>query len=72
MVAMWHFQDLSTLGILVTDIAGQIIVYLGYLKKSTAENSSGGIVYETTMAQLNNEYNIGSGMEDADGNHSEE
>lgn len=49
MVAMWYFQDLSTLGILITDIAGQIITLAIYMRKSTAENCAGGITYELAM-----------------------
>lgn len=52
LVAMWHFSDLSYLGTLITDIAGQILVYLIYAKKSMTENSKGGITYE--LAMLNN------------------
>lgn len=34
LVAMWHFSDLSYLGILITDIAAQILVYAIYCLKA--------------------------------------
>ena len=34
MVAMWHFGDLSYLGVLITDIAAQILVYGIYCLKA--------------------------------------
>lgn len=34
MVAMWHFADLSYLGILVSDIAAQVVVYATYCLKA--------------------------------------
>lgn len=51
MIAMWHFQDLTYLGVLITDIGAQLLTYVSYNKKSTAENTSGGIIYETAMLQ---------------------
>lgn len=53
LVAMWYFKDLTHLGLLITDIIGQVIVYLLYIIKSTKENSEGGIVYATAMRQQN-------------------
>lgn len=52
MKAMWHFADLTFLGVLITDVAGQILVYMIYALKSKAENTTGGIVYETAMAKM--------------------
>lgn len=49
MVAMWHFADLSYLGVLITDIAGQVITYYIYAKKATAQNTKGGITYDLAM-----------------------
>jgi hypothetical protein len=49
MVAMWHFADLSYLGVLVTDIAAQIITFFIYAVKSTKENTVGGITYDLAM-----------------------
>lgn len=49
LIAMWHFEDLTHLGVLITDIIGQIIVFLVYCLKSSKENSQGGIVYEQAM-----------------------
>lgn len=34
MVAMWHFEDLSYLNVLITDIAAQIVVYMIYCVKA--------------------------------------
>lgn len=34
MIAMWHFGDLSYLGVLITDIAGQVLVYKIYCDKA--------------------------------------
>ena len=34
MAAMWHFQDLSYLGILITDLAAQILVFVIYSIKA--------------------------------------
>lgn len=61
MRAMWHFADLSFLGVLITDVAGQVIVYMIYALKSKAENTSGGIVYETTLAKMQMIYGENSG-----------
>jgi len=49
LIAMWHFEDLTHLGVLITDIIGQIIVFLVYCLKSAKENSQGGIVYEQAI-----------------------
>lgn len=57
LIAMWHFGDLSYLGALITDIAGQVIVYYIYAKKATIENSKGGITYEMAMLEKQNEFN---------------
>lgn len=53
MVAMWHFADLSYLGVLITDIAAQIITFIIYAMKSTKENTVGGITYDLAMKQSN-------------------
>ena len=34
MVSMWHFSDLSYLGVLITDIAAQILIYAIYCLKA--------------------------------------
>ena len=34
MVAMWHFKDLTYLGVLITDIAAQILIYGIYCLKA--------------------------------------
>lgn len=57
MYAMWHFADLSYLGVLITDIAAQVLVYWIYAQKSRIENTStSGFVYEARMKELNQQY----------------
>lgn len=53
MISMWSFHDLSYLGILISDVAAQVITYMIYMVKSTKENTSGGITYEMAMTELN-------------------
>ena len=57
MVAMWVFRDLTYLGVLITDVAAQIISYHTYMSKAKIENSKGGITYETAMFELQNKNN---------------
>lgn len=51
MIVMWHLADLSCLGVLITDIAGQVITYYIYAKKATAQNTKGGITYDIAMME---------------------
>ena len=51
MISMWNFADLSCLGVLITDIAGQVITYYIYAKKATAQNTKGGITYDMAMLE---------------------
>ena len=51
MISMWNFADLSCLGVLVTDIAGQVITYYIYAKNATAQNTKGGITYDMAMLE---------------------
>ena len=55
MYAMWHFQDLQYLGVLITDVVAQILTYYIYSKKALAENTSQGITYELAMLQKHHE-----------------
>lgn len=55
MVVMYQFRDLTYLGVLITDIAAQIITYFIYAKKATLENTVGGITYDLAMKGDNNE-----------------
>lgn len=57
MISMWHLADLSCLGILITDIAGQVITYYIYAKKATAQNTKGGITYDLAMLEHGTENN---------------
>lgn len=52
MVVMYKFRDLSYLGVLITDIAAQVLVFFIHALKSKAENTTGGIVYETAIRQM--------------------
>lgn len=53
MVAMWTFQDLTYLGVLVTDVAAQVLTYFIYTLKAKAENTVGGITYDIAMKNEN-------------------
>lgn len=55
MVVMAVFHDLSSLGSLVMAVVGQCASLLGYFIKAGRENTASGIVYETTMMQLQHE-----------------
>lgn len=57
MVSMWHFSDLSYLGVLITDVAAQILTYCVYAHKALKENSKSGITYELAMMEKQNELN---------------
>ena len=52
MVAMWYFKDLSYLGVLITDVAAQVLTYFIYSKKATIENTVGGITYDMAMKSV--------------------
>lgn len=53
MVTMWRFMDLTYLGVLVTDVAAQVLTYFIYTKKATIENSVGGITYDMALKSIN-------------------
>lgn len=50
--AMLALGTLDALPVLITAIVGECISILGYMVKSSIENKSGGIVFETAMKQL--------------------
>ena len=50
---MWKTGDLSAMYVLIGIAASLVAVVTSYNRKARAENTSGGIVYETAMAQLN-------------------
>lgn len=53
MVAMWHFSDLSYLGVLITDIAAQILVYAIYcLKAYKGKNAEEEMKFRRETAML--------------------
>ena len=58
MVIMVVFHDLTSLGSLMMAVLGQCASLLGYFIKSGRENTASGIVYETTMMQLQHELGI--------------
>lgn len=58
MICMWHFGDLSYLGVLITDVAAQILTFVVYCAKSLKENSVGGIVYDMAMLDRNNNEDV--------------
>ena len=55
-VAMWHFADLTHLGLIITDIAAQVVTFLIYSRHSTAENTAGGIVFESAMQEIKSRF----------------
>lgn len=52
MIVMVVFHDLASLGALVMAVLGQCVGALGYFIKARSENTSGGIIFETTMHNL--------------------
>lgn len=56
LIAMWHFGDLSFLGILITDIAAQIMVQFFYVFKARSENREGGLTYKLAVMEKEHEY----------------
>lgn len=66
MISMWNFADLSCLGVLITDIAGQVITYYIYAKKAIAQNTKGGITYDMAMLEHGlSDVNNGVGASDS-------
>ena len=49
---MVKLQDSSSMYVLIGIPASLIPIILGYFYKSKAENTSGGIVFETAMSQM--------------------
>lgn len=58
--SMWYmytypeYSDFGSFIGIAVGIIGQVGVILGYFKKSSVENTVGGIVYDAAMQQLNN------------------
>ena len=48
--------DLSPLMALISTVVAEVIGFGIYALKSTKENTTGGIIYETTMHNLQNQY----------------
>lgn len=49
MVTMWRFGDLTYLGVLITDVAAQVLTYTIYSVKALKENTAGGITYDMAL-----------------------
>lgn len=58
MIVMYEFRDLTYLGVLITDIAAQVLTYFIYAKKALAENCVNGIKYEIAMLEKQNELQL--------------
>lgn len=57
MISMWHFMDLSCLNLLISDIAGQVIIYAIYcLKAYKAKKSEEELKFE--KEKYNSNFNI--------------
>ena len=53
-VAMMRFGDFSAMYVLIGIPATMIPTIMAYFSKSKSENTAGGIVYETAMAEFSN------------------
>lgn len=62
LIAMWYFSDLTHLGVVVTDIAAQVITFFIYSHHSTAQNTVGGIVYDKAMYEIKHQFHLGDEM----------
>lgn len=58
LIAMWYFGDLTHLGVVVTDIAAQVITFFIYSHHSTAQNTVGGIVYDKAMYEIKHQFHL--------------
>ena len=66
MVAMWKFADLSYLGVLITDIAAQILVYAIYcLKAYKGKNAEEEMKFKRETMLIDN--NVNADTEDGIG-----
>lgn len=50
--AMYMLQDLSPLTTLIAAVVGECVSIISYNIKSSKENTSGGIIYESAMKKL--------------------
>jgi L-cystine uptake protein TcyP (sodium:dicarboxylate symporter family) len=72
-IYLWHFtnlqciSDISSLYILIVSVVGAVITAVAAIAfKSKAENTEGGIVYETAMRELEYQYEPSSATTDDD------
>lgn len=64
MVAMWKFSDLTYLGVLITDIAAQVLVYAVYcLKAYKAKKSEENMKFKREQLQGSTEGILEAGAE---------
>lgn len=57
LIAMALLRDLSPLPALIAAVVGDCVALIAYNVKAQHENTSGGIVFETTMKKLEHELN---------------
>lgn len=69
-VAMWWFEDISSLPDMWVNVLPPIIAIIAYFIKSTLENRKGGITYDSAMKESEveeNERSENSSSESAEG-----
>ncbi len=62
MFFMFKYPEYSDIGSFIgiaIAVLGQVGAVLGYFKKSTTENTVGGIIYETAIQQMNTDESVG-------------
>ena len=60
LVSMWYFRDLSCLGIIITDIAAQILAYAIYCVKAyKAKQSQENLKFEKEKWEDSSDFSIG-------------
>ncbi len=65
LVAMFFYADLSPLSTLIAAVVGECMSFLIFEIKSSKENTSGGIIYESAMKKL--EYELESKSDESVG-----
>lgn len=66
LTAMWFFADLTPLVGLIAAVIGDCVTLCSYFAKSSKENTTGGIVYESAMKKLEHELENSSSMSNDD------
>ena len=62
--AILRFEDSSSIYAMIGAPVAFIPVVIGYFVKSKAENTIGGVTYETAMAELNVDFDYGAEEQD--------